>query len=343
MTDNKPTKFLFIATYSAEALVEKTMLQCLKHGIEVVRINIEDFVPHRNSIFQLTIMDHDVLLKVGKKQHFLSEFSVVWKRRISDNFMSARRIFGNYGEKLHADVTKDLILEVYEVRDLLLHCAANLSIPIVNDYDPSCGNKPFQSIKAAEFGLQTPSILVSNSSAEISSFVGDKPSITKPLRGFGYIREDPSILTVYTTSVDQEYLDGLTSEPVFPSFLQERVKSKYELKCIMVGDELYCIKQYSIDGGDIPTTDIKKSLSENKIKKMQYHLDPQVAEKVVRLCHYYKLDLCTLDLIYSDEEGYTFIEINPDGIVEYYGTYLDKPIHLAIFQMLKKKAGLPVD
>ncbi|MEL6557863.1 MAG: hypothetical protein AAFQ94_06730 [Bacteroidota bacterium] len=341
MIKKKATKFLFLTTFSKESLIEKTMLHCLKHNIEVVRINIEDFVPYQNSNLQIAIMDQDVSLKVGEKQHLLSEFTLIWKRRISNNFLSAERLLAGYRDAVSPEIKRSLISEIYQVRDLLLHCANNLNIPVINDYDPVCLNKPFQSIKAAQFGLQTPAILVSNSSTEIRSFVETKPAITKPLGGFGYMFDGSAIMSVYTTSVDQSYIENISTDVIFPSFLQERIQSQYELKCILVGGEVYCVKQYSVEDGGIPTTDIKTAIAEKKIKKVQYHLDSSVANKVVSLCQYYKLDLCTFDLIYDDQKGYIFIEINPDGIIEYYGEFLDSPIHEAIFRLLMDRAGLP--
>ena len=340
MTKEKTTKFLFLTTYSNESLIEKTMLHCLKQGIEVVRVNIEDFVPHQNSNLRLAILDHDVRLTVGTKQHWLSEFAVIWKRRISNNFLSPARMFSDYGNSVNSEIKTKLIAEIYEARDLLLHFAVHLKIPVINNFDPACFNKPFQSIKAAQFGLQTPSVLVSNSMVEINSFVSNSPSITKPLGGFGYMSDNSHIMSVRTTRVDEQYTEDISAEVVFPSFLQQRIKSKYELKCILVGDQLYCVKQYSVEGGDIPTTDIKQAIVEKRIKKVQYQLKTEVADKVVKLCKSYKLDLCTMDIIYSDEAGYTFIEINPDGVVEYYGSYLDRPIHERIFSLLKQTAGV---
>ena len=330
-------KFLFLSTFSNETLIEETLLHCLKSKIEVVRINLEDLIPHPHNNLRIAVKDDDVLIAVDKKVHLLSEFSLVWQRRISNNFLSGERVFASYGDSIPKTLCRQLINEVYEVRDLLLHFFEYLEIPVINNYDHVCRSKPFQSIKAKEFGLNSPSIMVSNSVDELSSFIKAQDSITKTIGGVGYINDEDQVLSLGTTKLDEGFTKDISTETTFPSFVQQLVKSKYELKCILVGDELYCIKQFSPDG-DIPTTDIKQALSNNLIKKEQYHLEESVKEKVIKLCQSFNLELCTVDIIYSDQEEYVFIEINPDGIVEYYGSYLDKNIHEVIFRWLLKRA-----
>lgn len=331
-------KFLFLSTHFTETLLEKTQLCCQEQGIEVVRINLEDLLPNKINDINVTITDNDIAFTVQGVTHYMSEFHLIWKRRISNNFISFGRLFDTYKEVIPKYILQQLIKEVYDLRNLILHVAQNKGIPVVNDYDVVCMNKPFQSIKANEFGLRCPSMVLSNSITDINKFVSShKGTITKPIGGLGYLFDNEEIMSIKTTSVDADYTASVTEEMIFPSFLQERIESKYELKCILVGDELHCIKQYYL-GGDIPTTDIKEAYKDKKITNEEYHLDPAVKEKVIQLCRAFKLDLCTMDIIKSKDGGYVFLEINPDGVVEYYGSYLSVSIHERIFKMLLKRA-----
>ena len=335
-------KFLFLSTHFTETLIEKTQLCCLEQGIEVVRINLEDLLPNAINDVQVTVTDDDVWFKVRGQVHALSEFALVWKRRISNNFMSVGRLFESYKDSLPKYTREQLIKEVYDLRDLILYFAQNLKIPVVNGYDPVCRNKPFQSVKAREFGLRCPSMMLSSSVENLNAFIAkNEASITKPIGGLGYLFEGEEVMSIKTTPVDLEYTKAITAEMTFPSFLQERILSKYELKCILVGDELHCIKQYYA-GGDIPTTDIKQAYKNKQITNEEYHLDKSVKDKVIQLCRYFKLDLCTMDIIKSADGGYVFLEINPDGVVEYYGYFLSQSIHKRIFKMLLKKAKEPI-
>lgn len=331
-------KFLFLSTHFTETLIEKTQLCCQAQGIEVVRINLEDLLPNKINDVQVSITEKDVAFKLQGKTHYLSEFALIWKRRISNNFISPGRVLGHLKEIVPKHTLEQLIKEVYDLRDLILHFAQNLGTPIVNDYDIVCRNKPFQTIKANEFGLRCPSMLLSNSVTDLNSFIAkNDATITKPVGGLGYLFEGDEIMSIKTIAVDLGYTQSVTGEMIFPSFLQERIGSKYELKCILVGDDLYCIKQY-YKGGDIPTTDIKQAYRNKQITNEEYHLDPKVKEKVIQLCRYFKLDLCTMDIIKSTDGGYVFLEINPDGVVEYYGSFLSTSIHQQIANMLLKKS-----
>ena len=329
-------KFLFLSTHSTEALIEKTQLYCLSKGIDVVRINIEDLIPNAINGFQIILKDTDVSFIIKGEVHYLKDFSLVWKRRISDNFLSPERVFKAYKDSIPVALKRSLIKEIYEVRDLLLHYTRKFKIPIVNDYDPICLSKPFQSITASDFHLKVPSTLVSNSMSHINSFIASGDSITKAIFGLGYFVDEKHIMSIKTTSLDQKYTDTVTNEIVFPSFLQRQIKSKYELKCILVGEQLHCIKQYS-EEGDIPTTDIKEAYRNKQITNVEYTLDKTVTKNVINMCKYFKLDLCTMDIIRNTDEEYVFIEINPDGIIEYYAEFLTTSIHEHIFQLFLGK------
>jgi len=329
-------KFLFLSTHSTEALIEKTQLYCRSKGIEVVRINLEDLIPNTTNSFQITMQDNDVSFVIQDQIHHLSDFSLVWKRRISDNFLSPGRVFETYGNSITIQLKKELTKEIYEVRDLLLHYTRKLKIAIVNDYDPICLSKPFQSITASDFHLKVPSTLVSNSMSYINSFIASGDSITKAMFGLGYFVDEKHIMSIKTTSLDLKYTESVSNDSIFPSFLQKQIKSKYELKCILVGEQLHCIKQYSEDGY-IPTTDIKEAYRNKQITNVEYTLNEAVKSNVIKMCKYFKLDLCTMDIIRNTDEEYVFIEINPDGIIEYYSEFLTTSIHESIYQLFLKK------
>ncbi|MGH1335739.1 MAG: hypothetical protein ACRBFS_06390 [Aureispira sp.] len=329
-------KFLFLSTHFTETLIEKTQLYCIAHGIEVVRINLEDLLPNTINTVQVTIAEDDISFRLKGETHLLSEFSLIWKRRISDNFISTGRLFENYKNVLPKPICEKLLKEVYDLRDLILLFSKKLNLPIINDYDLACRNKPFQIIKANEFGLKSPSMLLSNSMVDLNSFISTcSATITKPIGGLGYLSDEKEIMSIKTTSVNLNYVKDVSAELIFPSFLQERIQSKYELKCTLVGEELFCVKQY-YEGGNIPTTDIKLAYRNKQITNIEYELKPEVKGKIIKLCKYFKLDLCTMDIIKNVDGDYVFLEINPDGVVEYYSYFLSFPIYEKIFEMLQR-------
>lgn len=331
-------KFLFLSTHFTETLIEKTQLYCLAHGIEVVRINLEDLLPNDTNTVQVAITEDNLSFTLKGRTHLLSEFSLIWKRRISNNYLSVGRLFHAYKDTLPTYVCERLLQELYDLRDLILSFAKNIDIPLINDYDPVCRNKPFQAIKAREFGLNYPSMLLSNSMSTLNSFVSTcAATITKPIGGIGYFEEGENIMSLKTTAVDVDYTKNITAASIFPSFIQERIPSKYELKCLLVGEELFCIKQY-YEEGDIPTTDIKLAYKNKQITNVEYQLEATVKDKVVNLCKSFRLDLCTIDIIKSTTGEYIFLEINPDGVIEYYSYFLSTSIHEHIFNLLLKRA-----
>jgi hypothetical protein len=329
-------KVLFLGTHSNETLFEKVHLLCLRDHFEVIRINLEDFLPNRVNRIEVSISSDDAIFEINDHKHYLSQFSVLWKRRISNNFMFGERVFHYLLESIPESQSRKLIKELYELRDLILIMAKKNNIRIINDYNPDCLSKPFQNLIAKNFGLLYPNMLVSNSKKNIKGFIqaNNDKCITKPLGGIGYLFDEDYIMSLNTTRLTVENVDDIKPNIIFPSLVQTYIKSKYELKCILVGEELFCVKQF-IEVGNIPTVDIKEAYKKKLIQNVEYELNSLTKERIIKLCKFFKLDLCTIDIIKSTEDKYYFIEINPDGIIEYYSQFLNISIYKEIFNLIK--------
>ena len=122
------------------------------------------------------------------------------------------------------------------------------------------------------------------------------------------------------------------SEALFPSFLQKGIKNAYELKCIYIGGRVYAVKQQPKNPGN--TSDIKLAYKHNNVDISAYEIRNDIKLKIGELCNAFNIDICTMDFIVDDLENYYFLEINQDGVINFYSNYINDNIYEAFYKFI---------
>lgn len=325
-------KILILSTNSSADFKDFFHAFLVKKGHEVVNLSLSNLfnVRNRNSVsFEMTV--DDFRFQYGDRTYNLSEFDLIWKRRFDFNFLRNVLDQREY-KKYPPTVFEYMNREVWMVKDYILQLARLKEIDIVNDFDETVINKLYQLIAARRFGLKTPDFLFTNSRDALGAFhASNQTTITKPSSNFGYIYDKDEVVSHRTSIVSREDLEQLESS-FFPSFFQNGIENTYELKCLYMAGELLAVKQEVRQQKQI--ADIKQEYRENNIRNTEYHLPEGLKKKVKLLCDHFRLDLCTIDFIKAGDGNYYFLEINQDGIVDYYGTYISTNIYELFYKNL---------
>ncbi|MCH8888822.1 hypothetical protein IID26_00120 [Patescibacteria group bacterium] len=184
------------------------------------------------------------------------------------------------------------------------------------------GRKPYQLHVAQRIGWRIPETCVGNSRKAALAFLehlSGKPMIVKPVCS-SFVRLNPAKedkerlnRVIYTRRVSQKVIKAhLDSIPLCPFILQEEVKKEFDVRVTVVGKKVFAVKivgesLYGYNHGvDWRHHNYRRIYSE--------HILPT---KIAALCRDITFSLglvfgC-IDLGYSERDGYTFFEINPQG------------------------------
>jgi len=206
---------------------------------------------------------------------------------------------------------------------------------VVNNFDPRIRDKVHQLSKAKEFGLKIPEFVFTNQRKNVQDFLLNHDlCITKPISNFGYIHETNQTVSFKTNKIEQNQVEEM-NDFFFPSFIQRGIDNLFELKCVYIGGSLFAVKQSTSSDKDY--VDIKLAYKDNKVELENFQVNEDICKKVKNLCDFYKIDICTLDFLVDANDDYFFLEINQDGIIDFYARYFEINIYEIFCNFLLKK------
>ena len=263
----------------------------------------EWIILYPEDVIELLFNEYKICFIVnGGKKYNLDEIKSVWYRRGEINYKKLE--FTNNPELDGVIYEEFLRLKEFFVYNLgkknKINSIINVDI-----------NKLIISDKARKHKLKTPNdYLFSNVSDLMNFLMKNKHQnfITKSINGScSYSINDYQIFN-YTSKLSYKDIDH--EDTFFHSLLQNEIKKKYEIRAFFLKDQFYSmaiLSQFNID----TKTDYR--LSNNKIKYIPYKLPNFITKKLNRLMSEIELDCGSIDLIYTTDNEYIFLEVNPIG------------------------------
>ncbi len=173
--------------------------------------------------------------------------------------------------------------------------------------------KALQLAIAKRAGFAIPRSLFSNSPAEIKRFLANDPLREQIYKPFSQARwaADDTVRVVPTVKVSIDQLPSDRALRIAPGIFQDRVEKAYEIRCYVLGKSCFAVKIFSqenargmVDWREIP-------LLELKIEPIELPLF--VKSKVFEVMDALSLVTGSIDLIYSTDGEYVFLEVNESG------------------------------
>ncbi|MEI4550938.1 MvdC/MvdD family ATP grasp protein [Pseudoalteromonas spongiae] len=171
--------------------------------------------------------------------------------------------------------------------------------------------------RAQRLGFMIPDTIISNDPTQIRRFYKDHNKVvykvlSDPFLGFNEWEEEDTaeVKSVPTTEVSAEMLEDSDSLNVIPNQFQEYIEKAFELRVIIIGDNVYCAR---IDSQSHPDTKIDCRNFNVDIPYSNFKLPAEIENKCLRLTTSYQLMYSAIDLIVTPQNEYVFLENNPCG------------------------------
>jgi len=189
----------------------------------------------------------------------------------------------------------------------LLENAFTLGDPIKNDI-----NKIYSLICAKKVGLSIPSTLISTKLDEIKNFKGRFGRIiTKNIQDSFRLNHDQDAYMIYTEEIEDTHLKD-SSSSFFPSLVQRRLDKQYEIRVFYLNMKCFAMAIFSQED-DQTSTDFRKYNWQNMNRMVPYNISWELEQKLVEFMKLVDLETGSIDLIYSLDNKYVFLEVNPVG------------------------------
>ncbi|MFY8093992.1 MAG: hypothetical protein ACOVN0_10990 [Niveispirillum sp.] len=174
-------------------------------------------------------------------------------------------------------------------------------------------NKLIQSIEASKLGFLLPNSTISNIYSDIvTEFENSREVITKSINEL-FIPNFSMPLgycSLMTSKVSLGDFDFYRSGPLSsPSLVQKMIRKQKELRICCIGEDSICFAIEPVDGH----FGIDWRKNENRVMFKLENLDLGIKQSLIAFMRKFNLFTGQFDVILSEDEGYYFLECNPQG------------------------------
>lgn len=302
---------LFISHTEENECIDQVTAALAQRGAEVIRFDT-DIYPEE---IQLSSEFKDgawrYSIQKGQEKHNLDNLEAIYYRR------------NRTGKSLKGKMDQEFISPTLEESRRTLMGVINSFPGFV--LDPvwlirHTENKQVQLKAAVEAGLSIPKTLFSNSPDEVRNFYKacNGQMIAKMQSSFAINRDGKEhvVFTNVITDEDMQDIDALTSCPMI---FQENIAKKLELRCTVVGSQVFSSAVDSQASGK-SDEDWRKDGEALASKWTPYQLPAALEQKLLAMMDALGLNYGAADFILTPDEEFVFLEVNPAG--EYF--WLDK-------------------
>jgi ATP-GRASP peptide maturase of grasp-with-spasm system len=303
---------------------------------DVIRVNYHDL--NNNNQVRIDITEGSFSFALNGSRYQLQDIEAVWYRKgknwLCDQFypvtIEGHCVFSDYLN--YKFKCEESTLSEY------LHFIIETSVPVLGTSIKGDLNKLLVLKAAKECGLMTPAFYVTNHTGGIQqAFNLSSGLITKSMSDGLYLFENKVNNTgyfSYTEKVDKEMTQHLP-ESFSPSFLQENILKKYELRVFYLDGKCYSMAILS-QSDEQTKTDFRKYNEKKPNRFVPFKLPATVERNVIRLFRKLELNTGSADLLVDLQDQYYFLEINPVGqfgmVSSPCNYYLEKQVALKLLE-----------
>ena len=169
-----------------------------------------------------------------------------------------------------------------------------------------------QQIKMAQdAGLKTPDSILTNSKEHLKSFASRYGKIICKNIGEISALYYHKLFMTYTSVITPEFIEQLPDH-FYLSLFQEAIDKEFEIRVFYLNGSLYSMAIFS---GQDPQTriDFRMYNAEKPNRTVPFQLPADIEAKIIEFMKRVNLTTGSLDLIYSQQGEYYFLEVNPVG------------------------------
>ena len=278
-------------------------------NVKFRRINVENF--HMNDDFILDLNEDPT----SELYNYKGKIDAIWYRRpyLSNFWVNKNhQLVDKY--KFCLEELESNRNEEQKVLYQYLNCHHNAD-RVLGSFFKVGLNKLIVLRKAAIAGLEIPHTIVTNSKQKLIEFnqkhkqglisksLFEVISVTNDSNGQG--------ATSYTLNLTDEIIESLPAK--FPeSLVQEKIKKKFEIRSFFLNGKIYSMAIFSQEN-EKTMIDFRNYDRERPNRGVPFNLPKEVENNISKLMNQLQLNCGSIDLIFSEDKKFVFLEVNPVG------------------------------
>lgn len=171
--------------------------------------------------------------------------------------------------------------------------------------------------RASRYGFRVPDTLLSNNPEDVINFYHKHHQriITKPISDSALAADKVEVDEivapgVMTTLITPEHIEHIEAVREFPCCFQQYIEKQFEVRATVIGDKIFSAR---IDSQADKRTAVDMRDFSVEIDYDAWQLPDAVASQCIEFVHSYGLQYGAMDLIYTPDNEFVFLENNPGG------------------------------
>ncbi len=315
----------------------KVMEYLIHWGEKVIRLNREDTV----EAGWLATIDNRSLracrIRINDESLSLKDIKSVWFRKGGLYFRQIEEYHLRRDKKILKNSLNDFFAgEQQTFNEFVFTAMLQSTIRVLGNPLLSDTKKLTVLQKASSLGLDIPATLITTHREDVGEFIEKNGAIiTKAIQDNISFLTANSSYGVLTNEVDRISLDVLP--PIFyPSLFQQRLEKQYDIRIFFLCNDFYSMAIFSQDN---PRTwlDFRNYDQKEPNRKSVCHLPVSVKRKLTALMKDLRLNTGSIDMVYTTDNRYVFLEVNPVGQYDMLGKFLNFQLDKKIATWLAKR------
>ena len=294
-------KKVLILTYASDPHADSICDYFRNTGIEFFRINTDKLIRD----FSISFDSKENIFRVSdnSKHITIDQTWNIWNRRIVD-------------PETLSDIPKDLekIITIETKRTweglLISHRGKVINRP-QNQYH---ANSKIDQIKfVSEFckEIKIPNTILTNRPKDVIKFYKENSKICHKLQQQTIVEKNGESLIAYTNIVNENHLENVELIRRNPCLFQEYIEKAYELRITALEDKAIGIAIHS-QNSERSKIDFRRYDFDN-VNYEKVQLPKKIEDFCRNLIRHYGLSFGQIDMIYTSQGEYIFLELNPNG------------------------------
>jgi ATP-GRASP peptide maturase of grasp-with-spasm system len=238
------------------------------------------------------------------------EIKSCWFRRGDLNFQDLN--FDDYflcDKDLTIDLIHYLATEISFLHRHFIDFLINSDFFTLGNYDYH-NNKLNILFHAKKVGLKIPNTHILTSNDSLKDF-SNLSLVSKGIQNSITVNSKNYSVYSYTELLTDVEMNSKQTD-FFPTLIQENISKLFEVRVFYLNGKCFSMAIFSQSDSQT-NVDFRKYNWENPNRNVLFKLPPQIEDKIVKLMRSINLNTGSLDFIYSKENEFIFLEVNPVG------------------------------
>lgn len=195
-------------------------------------------------------------------------------------------------------------------------------------------NKIYQLQLAQEIGFNIPDSIISNNSNSVERLFARHSGecIIKPIKS-GNMQPTDGSKIIFTSQIASDAVLDKTRITAFPVYMQNEVEKAYDIRCIVVGNQIFAAK---IDSQCDNSSKVDWRCATGYLPHEKITLPLSIQDKAIAITQKLGLVYSAIDFVLDKKGKYVFLECNPNGQWAWIEKRLGYPISDSIVTLLSR-------